>query len=107
MTVQRKNHILVQHIQHFLSNKKTAYNKFNLKSRAVTSERIQLYWTTSKSFIEKLEQEVWRAQILEKLCKDVQDAIPRHSRFFTSNYRYYKVQQAVGLLDAKVSQTVR
>ena len=75
-------------------------------SLAVNSELIQLYWDIGKSIVEKQEQEGWRAQIIEKLCKDLQHAFPGIQGFSRTNvfrmrifYLAYKnrVPQAVGL----------
>lgn len=78
-------------------------------SLAVNSELIQLYWDIGKSIVEKQEQEGWRAQIIEKLCKDLQYAFPSIQGFSRTNvfrmrtfYLAYKdrVPQAVGLENA-------
>lgn len=75
-------------------------------SLAVNSELIQLYWDIGKSIVEKQKQEGWRAQIIEKLSKDLQNAFPGVQGFSRTNifrmrtfYLAYsdKVPQAVGL----------
>jgi len=75
-------------------------------SLAVNSELIQLYWDIGKSIVEKQEKEGWRAQVIEKLCKDLQSAFPGVQGFSRANifnmrsfYIAYKdrIQQAVGL----------
>jgi len=75
-------------------------------SLAVNSGLIQLYWDIGKSIVEKQEQEGWRAQVIEKLCKDLQSAFPGIQGFSRTNvfrmrtfYLAYKdrIPQVVGL----------
>ena len=51
-------------------------------SVTVNSELIQLYWNIGKSIVEKQEQEGWKAQVIEKLCRDLQNAFPGQSLYF-------------------------
>jgi predicted nuclease of restriction endonuclease-like (RecB) superfamily len=91
----------------FLEQLKNRVRSAQLKaSLAVNSELIYLYWDIGKSIVEKQEQEGWRAQVIEKLCKDLQQAFPGIQGFSRANifnmrsfYIAYKnrIQQAVGL----------
>src|SRR5690606_13775841 len=54
-------------------------------SLAVNSELIKLYWDIGKSIVEKQEQEGWGAQVIEKLCKDLQNAFPGMQGFSRTN----------------------
>lgn len=93
---------------HFLEQLKKRVQQAQLKaSLAVNSELIKLYWEIGKSIVEKQEQEGWKAQIIEKLCKDLQDVFPGIQGFSRANIfnmrsfylAYPRVQQAVGLLN--------
>jgi predicted nuclease of restriction endonuclease-like (RecB) superfamily len=92
----------------FLEQLKNKVQQAQLKaSLAVNSELIQLYWDIGKSIVEKQEQEGWKAQIIEKLCKDLQNAFPGIQGFSRTNiFRmrsfylvYARIPQAVGLLN--------
>lgn len=89
-----------------LGSLKTRVRQAQLKaSLAVNSELIHLYWDIGKSIVEKQEEEGWRAQIIEKLCKDLQEAFPGVKGLSRTNifrmrsfYLAYRgVPQAVGL----------
>jgi len=93
----------------FLEQLKKKVQQAQLKaSLAVNSELIQLYWDIGKAIIEKQEQEGWKAQVIEKLCKDLQNAFPGMQGFSRANIfnmrsfylAYAKVQQPVGFLKA-------
>ena len=89
----------------FLELLKTKVQQAQLKaSLAVNSELIQLYWDIGKSIVEKQEQEGWKAQVIEKLCKDLQNAFPGIRGFSRANI--FKMR-AFYLAYAKVSQAVR
>src|SRR5579871_1553344 len=91
----------------FLEQLKKKVQQAQLKaSLAVNSELIQLYWDIGKSIVEKQEEQGWRAQIIEKLGKDLQNAFPGIQGFSRTNifrmrtfYLAYsdRVPQAVGL----------
>lgn len=92
----------------FLEQLKTKVQQAQLKaSLAVNSELIQLYWDIGKSIVEKQEQEGWKAQVIEKLCKDLQNAFPGIRGFSRANIfnmrsfylAYARIQQPVGLLN--------
>ncbi len=90
----------------FLEQLKKKVQQAQLKaSLAVNKELIQLYWDIGKAIVEKQEEEGWRAQIIEKLCKDLQNAFPGMQGFSRANIfnmrsfylAYPRIQQAVGL----------
>ena len=92
----------------FLEQLKKKVQQAQLKaSLAVNHELIQLYWDIGKSIVEKQEQEGWKAQIIEKLCKDLQNAFPGMQGFSRANVfnmrsfylAYPRVQQPVGFLN--------
>lgn len=92
----------------FLEQLKKRVQQAQLRaSLAVNHELIQLYWDIGKSIVEKQEQEGWRAQVIEKLCKDLQNAFPGMQGFSRANIfnmrsfylAYPRIQQAVGLLN--------
>lgn len=92
----------------FLEQLKNKVKQAQLKaSLAVNSELIQLYWDIGKSIVEKQEQEGWKAQVIEKLCKDLQNSFPNMQGFSRTNiFRmrafyliYAKVPQPVGFLN--------
>lgn len=76
-------------------------------SLAVNTELIQLYWDIGKSIVEKQEQEGWGAQIIEKLCRDLQRAFPGMQGFSPTNIfrmrlfylTYANVPQFVGQIN--------
>lgn len=92
----------------FLEQLKTKVRSAQLKaSLAVNSQLIKLYWDIGKSIVEKQEAEGWGAQVIEKLCKDLQNSFPGMQGFSRANifrmrafYRAYeKVAQAARQLD--------
>lgn len=91
-------------MQHLKARVQQAQLKASL---AVNSELIQLYWDIGKSIVEKQEQEGWKAQVIEKLCKDLQNAFPGIRGFSRRNIfrmrafyaTYAQVPQAVALLN--------
>lgn len=106
-TSEKKQHNLSNYAT-FLEQLKSKVQQAQLKaSLAVNSELIQLYWDIGKSIVEKQEQEGWKAQIIEKLCKDLQNAFPGIRGFSRRNIfrmrafyaTYAQVPQAVALLN--------
>lgn len=100
--------IIPQDYSAFLKQLKTRIRKAQVKAAlAVNSELIQLYWDIGKAIVEKQEQDGWKAQVIEKLCKDLQNDLPGIEGFSRRNvfymqafYRSYaRVQQAVALLN--------
>src|SRR5688572_25483108 len=89
----------------FLEQLKKKIQQTQLKATlAVNSELIRLYWEIGKSIVEKQEQEGWGSQVIEKLCKDLQNAFPGMQGFSRANI--FKIR-AFYLAYAKVSQPVR
>lgn len=92
----------------FLEQLKARIKKAQIKAvLSVNSELIELYWDLGKSIVEKQEKEGWKAQIIHKLGKDLQNAFPGIKGFSRANLfymrtfylAYARVQQAVGLLN--------
>jgi len=89
----------------FLDQLKKRVQQAQLKaSLAVNSELISLYWEIGKSIVEKQEQEGWGTLVIEKLCRDLQDAFPGLQGFSRANI--FKMR-AFYLAYTKVSQPVR
>ncbi|MBY0353423.1 PDDEXK nuclease domain-containing protein [Candidatus Babeliales bacterium] len=108
MSVKKKQLSNTAHYASFLEQLKNRVSQAQLKaSLAVNSELIQLYWDMGKSIVEKQEQDGWRAQTIEKLAKDLQNAFPGMQGFSQTNIfrmrafylAYGKVPQAVGLVN--------
>jgi len=88
----------------FLKQLKNKVQQAQLKaSLAVNSELILLYWDIGKSIVEKQEEEGWGAQIIEKLCRDLQHAFPGIEGFSRRNIFRMK---AFYIAYAKVPQPV-
>ena len=89
----------------FLEQLKGRVRQAQLKaSLAVNSELILLYWDIGKSIVEKQEQEGWKAQVIEKLCRDLQNAFPGIQGFSRANI--FKMRSFY-LAYSRVSQPVR
>ena len=108
MSAKSKKSIQVSPYELFLGQLKNKVQQAQIKAAlAVNSELIQLYWEIGKSIVEKQEQEGWKAQVIEQLCKDLQNALPGLQGFSRTNiFRmrsfylvYARVPQAVGLLN--------
>lgn len=93
----------------FLEQLKLRVRQAQVKAAlAVNSELIALYWDLGKAIVEKQEQEGWKSQIIERLCKDLQNAFPGMQGFSRRNVfrmrafylAYARVPQAVALLNA-------
>ena len=91
----------------FLEQLKQRVQQAQVKAAvAVNTELIQLYWDIGKSIVEKQEEEGWKTQIIDKLCKDLQNAFPGIQGFSRTNVfrmrsfylSYARIPQAVGLL---------
>ncbi len=89
----------------FLNDLKKKIRSSQLKAAVkVNRELIKLYFEIGKTIIKKQKQEKWGAKIIEKLCKDLQNAFPGIAGFSRSNIfymksfylAYEKVQQAAG-----------
>lgn len=92
----------------FLEQLKKRVREAQIKAAvSVNIELIKLYWDIGKAIVEKQEKEGWGSQIIEKLCRDIQNAFPGIQGFSRANIfymrsfylNYSKVQQAVGQLD--------
>jgi predicted nuclease of restriction endonuclease-like (RecB) superfamily len=92
----------------FITQLKNRIQQAQLKaSFAVNSELIHLYWDIGKSIVEKQEKEGWGAQVIEKLCKDLQNAFPGMQGFSRTNISrmrtfyltYVIIPQAVGQIN--------
>jgi predicted nuclease of restriction endonuclease-like (RecB) superfamily len=91
----------------FLKQIKTKIKKSQIKAAlAVNSELIQLYWDIGKDITEKLEKESWKSQVIERLCRDIQNDFPGIEGFSRTNVfrmksfyqAYSRIPQAVGFL---------
>ena len=91
----------------FLEQLKQRVRQAQVKAAlAVNSELIALYWDIGKAIVEKQEREGWGSQVIEKLCKDLQNAFPGMQGFSRRNIfrmrafylAYARVPQAVALL---------
>lgn len=91
----------------FLEQLKERVQQSQIKAAvSVNTELIKLYWDIGKAIVEKQEKDGWGSQIIEKLCRDLQNAFPGikgfsranifYMRAFYSSYANTKVQQAVG-----------
>lgn len=98
----------MQGYSEFLKQIKAKIRKAQIKAAlAVNSELIQLYWDIGKAIVEKQEKEGWKTQIIEKLCKDIQNDFPGIEGFSRINVfrmrafylAYARVSQAVTLLN--------
>ena len=105
MPTKPKKSYTIKSYASFLEQLKVRVRQSQLKaSIAVNTELIQLYWDIGKSIVEKQEQEGWGANIIEKLCEDLQNAFPGISGFSRANiFRIRAFYQAY----AKVAQAAR
>lgn len=92
----------------FLKGIKDRIRKAQVKAAlAVNTELIQLYWDIGKAIVEKQKEEGWKAQVIDRLCRDIQNEFPGIEGFSKSNiFRmrafylgYARVAQAVRLLN--------
>lgn len=91
-----------------LENIKARIRESQIKAAmAVNRELIKLYWWIGSEIVRRQEAEGWKAQIIDRLCKDIQSGFPGLRGFSRSNVfymrtfyiSYSRVQQAVGLLE--------
>jgi predicted nuclease of restriction endonuclease-like (RecB) superfamily len=108
MNAKSKKPVSTSPYELFLEQLKNRVRQAQLKaSLAVNTELIQLYWEIGKSIVEKQKQEGWGAQVIEKLCKDLQGAFPGLQGFSRTNISrmrafyltYAIVPQAVGQIN--------
>lgn len=92
----------------FFDQLKTKIRNAQVKAAlSVNSELIKLYWDMGKSIVEMQQQEGWKAEVIERLCEDLQNAFPGIQGFSRSNVfrmrafylEYLRVAQAVRLLN--------
>lgn len=104
-----KKSLSVKTYASFLEQLKERVRQSQLKAAiAVNTELINLYWDIGKAIVEKQEEEGWGAQVIEKLCRDLQNEFPAIKGFSRTNvsrmrlfYQNYSiVPQAVGQFEA-------
>lgn len=106
MNARVKKSLTVSSYAEFFEQLKGRVRQAQLKaSLAVNSELIHLYWDIGKAIVEKQEQEGWRAQIIEKLCKDLQYTFPGIQGFSRANI--FKMRAFYLAYSDRVSQAVR
>lgn len=74
---------------------------------SVNQELIKLHWWIGSEIVKRQEAEGWKAEVIERLCKDIKSAFPGLKGFSRSNVfymrsfymSYSRVQQAVGFLE--------
>jgi len=91
-----------------LENIKTRIRESQVKAAiAVNQELIKLHWWIGAEIVKRQEAEGWKAQVIERLCKDIQSDFPGLKGFSRSNVfymrmfytSYARIQQAAGLLE--------
>jgi len=91
-----------------LENIKTRIRESQVKAAmAVNHELIKLHWWIGSEIVRRQEVEGWKAQIIDRLCKDIQSDFPGLKGFSRSNVfnmrlfytSYTRIQQAVGFLE--------
>ena len=92
----------------FLKDIKNRIQQSQIKAAiSVNQELIKLHWWIGSEIVKKQEAEGWKAQVIDRLCKDIQSEFPGLKGFSRSNVfymrtfyiSYVRVQQAVGLLE--------
>ncbi len=88
-----------------LENIKIRIRESQIKTAmAVNHELIKLHWWIGSEIVRRQEVEGWKAQVIDRLCKDIQADFPGLKGFSRSNVfymrlfyiTYARVQQAVG-----------
>ena len=103
--VMKKKSLNIKSYSTFLEQLKKRVSQAQIKAAvAVNTELIQLYWDIGKSIVEKQAEEGWGSQIIEKLCRDLQNSFPGIQGFSRANI--FKMR-AFYLAYEKVSQAVR
>jgi predicted nuclease of restriction endonuclease-like (RecB) superfamily len=91
-----------------LENIKTRIQESQVKAAmAVNQELIKLHWWIGSEIVKRQESEGWKAQVIERLCKDIQASFPGLKGFSRSNVfymrmfytSYARIQQAAGFLE--------
>ena len=69
-----------------LENIKTRIRESQIKAAmAVNQELIKLHWWIGSEIVKRQEAEGWKAQVIERLCKDIQSGFPGLKGFSRSN----------------------
>ncbi|MCE5317829.1 MAG: PDDEXK nuclease domain-containing protein [Parachlamydia sp.] len=91
-----------------LENIKARIRESQVKAAvAVNQELIRLHWWIGSEIVRRQEIEGWKAEVIDRLCKDIQADFPGLKGFSRSNVfymrlfyiSYARVQQAVGFLE--------
>lgn len=91
-----------------LENIKTSIRESQIKAAmTVNHELIKLHWWIGSEIVKRQEAEGWKAQVIERLCKDIQSGFPGLKGFSRSNVfymrrfyvSYVRIQQAAGFLE--------
>jgi predicted nuclease of restriction endonuclease-like (RecB) superfamily len=109
MTIQASaSHSLPDSYPALLESIKIRIRESQIKAAMVVNqELIKLHWWIGSEIVRRQEIEGWKAQVIERLCKDIQSGFPGLKGFSRSNVfymrsfylTYSRVQQAVGLLE--------
>lgn len=92
----------------FLEDIKTRIRASQVKAAvAVNQELIKLHWWMGSEIVKRQEIEGWKAQVIDRLCKDIQTNFPGLKGFSRSNVfymrmfylSYARIQQAAGFLE--------
>jgi predicted nuclease of restriction endonuclease-like (RecB) superfamily len=90
-----------------LENIKTRIRESQVKAAmSVNQELIKLHWWIGSEIVKRQEADGWKAQVIDRLCKDIQSGFPGLKGFSRSNIfymrRFYisyaRIQQAAGFL---------
>lgn len=106
-TIKKKEIFNIKNYLSFLEHLKDKIRRAQTKAAfSVNTELIELYWDLGKAIVEKQKEEGWKAQVIEKLCEDLQNGFPGIKGFSRTNIfrmrsfylSYSRVPQAVGFL---------
>ena len=69
--------LLPQSYPALLENIKTRIRESQVKAAmAVKQELIKLHWWIGAEIVKRQETEGWKAQVMDRLCKDIQSGFP-------------------------------
>ncbi len=100
--------ILPKNYPIFLNDVKNRIQQSQIKAAiSVNQELIKLHWWIGSEIVKKQEAEGWKAQVIDRLCKDIQSEFPGLKGFSRSNVfymrmfytSYARIQQAAGFLE--------
>lgn len=100
--------ILPESYPSLLENIKIRIRQSQIKAAmAVNQELIKLHWWIGLEIVKRQEAEGWKAQVIYRLCKDIQSSFPGLKGFSRSNIfymrsfylSYARIQQAAGHLE--------